>query len=276
MKAAEVLADLLNEQQALDDVVATLNDEQLRFQTPSPRWTIADQLAHLTYFDRNAALAITDPEAFQESIRDLLEAAGGGDEGMDQFVLGEWRNLAATDLISQWRIGREELAAAAQTLTDSDRISWYGPSMSAKSFLTARLMECWAHGQDIVDTLVENGVEAVRTPTVRLAHIARLGYLTRDWSYLNRSMTPPEGDVAVELIAPSPSSDIWRYGESDTDRVSGPAEDFCLVVTQRRHVGDTNLVVEGDLARDWLLRAQAFAGPATDGPAPTGDRDTGE
>jgi uncharacterized protein (TIGR03084 family) len=78
-------------------------------------------------------------------------------------------------------------------------------------------------------------------------------------------MEVPEGDVRVALAAPSGAE--WAWGPDDAaDRVAGPAEDFCLVVTQRRHVDNTGLVVEGDVARDWLLRAQAFAGPATDGP----------
>ena len=51
------------------------------------------------------------------------------------------------------------------------------------------------------------------------------------------------------------------------DSVTGPAEDFCLVVTQRRHVDDTRLAVRGPLAREWMECAQAFAGPATSGPA---------
>jgi hypothetical protein len=49
--------------------------------------------------------------------------------------------------------------------------------------------------------------------------------------------------------------------------VKGSAEEFCLVVTQRRHVKDTSLVV-GDLGYHWMERAQAFAGAASDGPAP--------
>ena len=58
------------------------------------------------------------------------------------------------------------------------------------------------------------------------------------------------------------------FGADDADEsVVGPAEDFCLVVTQRRHVDDTDLEVTGDAARDWMLKAQAFAGAATDGPA---------
>lgn len=265
MDVSTVLEDLLAEQAALDAVVAPLTDAQLALATPSPRWTIADQLAHLTYFDGNAALAVTDPDAFKGTIHALLDAAGGGDEAVDEFVLGSWRRLPAAELKAAWRANRAKLEAAARTLGESARVEWYGPSMGSKSFLTARLMEVWAHGQDIVDTLRSNGIAAERPATDRLKHIAQLGYITRKWSYVNRRMEAPEGDVAVVLTAPS--GETWSWGEDDENRVTGSAEDFCLVVTQRRHVDDTALSVTGERARDWLVRAQAFAGPATDGPA---------
>jgi uncharacterized protein (TIGR03084 family) len=263
MDVSEVRNDLLAEQEALDLVVRDLTAEQLALPTPSPRWTVADQLAHLTYFDRNAALAITDPDAFPATVHALLDAAGGGDEAVDEFVLGAWRRLPPEELLAAWRAGRAELARAAATLANDSRIAWYGPSMGSKSFLTARLMEVWAHGQDIVDT-----VGADRPATDRLRHIAQLGSITRRWSYLNRGMEAPEGEVAIVLTAPSGAT--WTYGDEGAteNTVTGPAEDFCLVTTQRRHVDDTDLVVTGEVARDWLVRAQAFAGPATDGPAP--------
>ena len=261
MDVSEVRADLLAEQAALDAVVSSLAPEQFDLATPSPRWSVADQLAHLTYFDRNAALAITDPDAFTATMHALFAAAAGGDEGVDAFVLGAWRGLGPDELVAAWREGRAQLAAAAGTLANDSRIEWYGPSMGSKSFLTARLMEVWAHGQDIVDT-----VGAERPASDRLRHIAQLGYITKKWSYLNRRMEAPEGDVAVVLEAPSGTT--WTWGDDAHNRVTGTAEDFCLVVTQRRHVDDTALQAEGDRARDWLLRAQAFAGPATDGPVP--------
>jgi uncharacterized protein (TIGR03084 family) len=134
--------------------------------------------------------------------------------------------------------------------------------MSARSFLTARLMETWAHGQDVVDA-----VGAARPATDRLRHICRIGFITRGWSYANRGQEPPPGDVRLELT--SPSGERWRWGpDGAPDVVAGPAVDFCLVVTQRRHVDDTGLRVEGAAARDWMARAQAFAGPPTDGPRP--------
>lgn len=262
MDLTEVLADLLAEQAALDAVVAQLGDEQFALPTPSPRWSVADQLAHLTYFDGTATLAIEDPDGFTAALHALLEAAAGGDEGVDAFVLGPYRAMAPAELVAAWRAGRAALAQASGVLQNDTRVPWYGPSMGSKSFLTARLMEVFAHGQDIVDT-----VGATRPATDRLRHIAQLGYITRKWSYVNRKLDAPEGDVLVTLT--SPSGETWTYGSDvDGNRITGPAEDFCLVTTQRRNVADTALVVEGDRANDWMRVAQAFAGPATDGPAP--------
>jgi uncharacterized protein (TIGR03084 family) len=255
-----VLVDLVAEQAALDDVVAGLSDEDWRRSTPSPRWTVADQIAHLAYFDRTAAAAIADPERFAELRDELFSGFGGGDEGVDRLTLGPSRSLSPVDLLDHWREGRRMLAEAATTLDDDTRVEWYGPSMGSKSFLTARLMECWAHGQDIVDT-----VDGDRPPTDRLRHIAQLGVVTRAWSYANRGEEPPAGEVRVRLDVPSGAE--WTWGPEDAESsVDGEAEDFCLVVTQRRHVDDTALDVVGEAARGWLERAQAFAGPPTDGP----------
>ncbi len=253
--------DLVAEQDALDAVVTDLDPGQWALPTPSPGWTVADQIGHLTYFDRAAATAITDPDAFKASVEALFTAAL--DVGPDEFTLGAYRALDPGALLAEWRAGRAALAGAAATLTEGDRVDWYGPPMGAKSFLTARLMEGWAHGADVVEA-----VGATRQPTDRLRHIAQLGYITRGWSYAVRGEEPPAGTVRLELVAPSGAT--WAWGPEDADDViRGSAEEFCLVVTQRRHLDDTDLVA-GDLGRHWLLRAQAFAGPPTLGPAPEG------
>ena len=251
----DVADDLRAEQEALDAIVAGLTDEQWALKTPSPGWSVADQIGHLTYFDGAAATAIADPAAFTASVEQLMAAD-------DTDALTLQRQLSPPELLAAWRANRRRLADVATGLEDGTRVAWYGPSMSAKSFLTARLMECWAHGQDVADAL---GVERVATD--RLHHVARLGVITRGWSYANRGLEPPAGDVRVELTGPSGA--LWCFGPDDaTGVVTGPALDFCLVVTQRRHPDDTALQVTGDVARDWLARAQAFAGPPTDGPAP--------
>lgn len=264
MDVTQVRSDLLAEQHDLDGIVAGLRVDEWSLPTPSPRWSIADQVGHLTFFDESAAQAITDPAAFTRDVDALSIAVVEGDEAVDELTLSEFRALAPPALLARWREGRRLLADASLALDNDTRVDWYGPSMGSKSFLTARLMETWAHGQDVVDAL---GV--ARPATDRLRHIAQLGVITRAWSYVNRGMVAPDAPVRVELVAPSGA--LWTFGpEAASESVTGPAEDFCLVVVQRRHLDDTALAAS-PLARDWLLHAQAFAGPATEGP-PAGSR----
>jgi uncharacterized protein (TIGR03084 family) len=64
---------------------------------------------------------------------------------------------------------------------------------------------------------------------------------------------------------------VWTWGDEDAvNRVTGPAEDFCLVVTQRRHRDDTALTATGPVADEWLSIAQAFAGTPGPGRPPQG------
>ncbi|MHB1446495.1 MAG: TIGR03084 family metal-binding protein [Acidimicrobiales bacterium] len=248
-------SDLRDEQTVLDEVVAGLSEQQWTTPTSSPGWTVSDQIGHLTYFDGAAASAIATPETFRRSMEELTEA--GTD--LDRLTLG--RGLAPPELLARWRANRARLDEVASTLTEETRVIWYGPSMSAKSFLTARLMEVWAHGQDVIDA-----VGGQRQPTDRLRHIAQLGVITRGWTYRNRGMAVPEGDVRVDLQGPS--GETWSFGPEDApDLIRGPALDFCLIVTQRRHVDDTLIEVKGGAARDWMEKAQAFAGAPTDPPA---------
>jgi len=258
MHISQIRDDLLEEQQALDAIVAKLSDEQWKLSTPSPRWTVADQIAHLSYFDTTAVIAISDPEAFTVLVSELTTLTNSS--ALDDYSLKEYRGLNPSDLLSEWRSRRIALAAASEGLRDDDRITWYGPSMGAKSFLTARMMEVWAHGQDVVDTI---GVQ--RNPTDRLRHIVKLGYITRNWAYINRGLVPLETPIHVTLK--SPSGELWEFGlENEGNQIDGSALDFCLVVTQRRSVNDTDLRVSGEAATNWLSIAQAFAGPPTTGP----------
>jgi uncharacterized protein (TIGR03084 family) len=264
MEPSDVLLDLGAEHEALDRVVADLAPSLWATPTPSPGWTVAHQIAHLTYFDRAATRAIVDPARFAEErdafVRAVLEE--GADP--DDVTLAELVALEPPELLAAWRAARAGLLEAGERLSDGDRVEWYGPSMGAASFLTARLMETWAHGQDVVDAL-----GARRESSDRLAHVARLGFITRRWSYLNRGLEPPATAVRVELALPS--GEVLELGEPDAPEVvRGSAEDLCLVVTQRRHVDDTALEVEGAAAREWMELAQAFAGGATAGPPPGG------
>ena len=255
----ELRRDLVAEQNSLDDVVGDLSDEQWSLATASPGWRVCDQIAHLAYFDDRASIAISDPEQFRHDLDQMI--ARTASETIDEITLGSLRTLSSNDLLARWRENRRRLNDVARALTDDSRVAWYGPSMGAKSFLTARLMETWAHGVDVVDSL---GV--TRDPTDRLRHVAQLGFITRQWSYLVRGETMPPGAVRLELTGPL--GDEWRWGLDDAeDSIRGSAEEFCLVVTQRRHPRDTSLSA-GELGTHWLQRAQAFAGAPSEGPAP--------
>lgn len=260
----ELVADLEAEHRVLDAILTDRPDHDWTLATPSPGWTVADQVGHLGYFDRTAALAVIDRDRFADHLVEAL--ADMTQDGLDDVSLRESRAMPADRLLVWWRTGAADLVEAAARLGDGERLPWYGPPMSARSFLTARLMETWAHGHDLADTF---GLDVVESP--RLRHIAQLGFITRGWSYAVRGREMPDVAVRVELVSPDGSDWIWG-DDGSSQSITGSALDFCQVVTQRRNVDDTSLVVDGDAATEWMNLAQAFAGAPTDGPPPRSER----
>jgi len=253
----ELLDDLADEQRALDAVLARMEEVQWDLPTHAPGWSVRDQVSHLAHFDETAALAITDAEAFRADAARAREA-----DGYARRYLDRGRAMIPSALLAWWRGASAALVEAGRGVDPKARLPWYGPAMSAASFLTARLMETWSHGLDVVDV-----VGIARPDTDRLRHAVFLGVRTRDFSYVNRGQAPDPRPVRVELVAPS--SVTWAYGEVNAhDRITGPARDFCRVVTQRRHVADTDLVVTGPAAEEWMRLAQAFAGAPGEGRRP--------
>lgn len=253
----ELIADLEAEHRDLDRVVRDLEPSEWDIETPAEPWTVRDQISHLTFFDDAATLAARDPEVFSKN----LAEAGADVEGYMAAPLEKGRAMEPRDVLSWWRAARDRMLETFRGLDPAARVPWFGPPMSSASFITARLMETWAHGQDVVDAL---GI--ARQPTDRLRHICFLGYRARRFSYVANGKPEPQDDVRVELSAPDGS--LWTFGESDTNVVRGPALDFCLAVTQRRHLDDTALEIEGPAARGWMEIAQAFAGPPGPGRKP--------
>lgn len=247
---AVLLADLQAETAVLVDLVVGLDDAGIATPTPADGWTIRDQLTHLAYFDETATLAAADPERFRREATALMERG----DGFPDEVAAEHAGLSAAETRDWLTRARAAYVAVFADLDPSTRLPWYGPDMSAASSVTARLMETWAHGQDVADAL---GV--VREPTDRLRHVAHLGVRTAGFAFVLRERPVPDAPVRVELD--SPSGERWTWGPEDaTDRVTGSALDFCLLVTQRRHLDDTDLRVTGPVATEWTSIAQAFAG----------------
>jgi uncharacterized protein (TIGR03084 family) len=246
----EICTDLAIEYEQLDAVVAALDESGWNVMTPAEGWTVKDQIRHLAYYDERAKLAVTEPEAFGQHLADISRDAEGHRETLEKVG----KELAVAELLNWWRQERRELLDALIPLSRKVRLRWYGPPMSALSFATARLMEIWAHGQDVADAL---GI--VRVPTDRLRHIAHLGVATFGWSYTIRQMKVPDSPVRVEIT--SPSGELWTWGPKNAKNiVKGSAEDFCLVVVQRRNLADTQLDIKGATARQWMSIAQTYAG----------------
>jgi uncharacterized protein (TIGR03084 family) len=230
--------------------------------TPAEGWAVRDQVAHLAWFDEAAARAVDTPEAFRDEVRAAL--AGGLDA---DALVAERRSMPGEELREWFRDARGRLAKTLAAAGPQTRIPWYGPDMGLTSFTTARLMETWAHGQDVLDGLREAGFAAVREPTDRLRHVAEIGVRALPWSFTVHGHPVPGVPVRVELTLPSGAS--WAAGpEGVVDVVRGPALDFCLVVTQRRHPADVSLAVSGAVAEEWISIAQAFAGPPGTGRRP--------
>lgn len=255
-----ILADLAAETESLLSLVDGLGDgpEGIDRPTPSEPWTIRDQVSHLAAFDTQARIAATHPDRFTAEL--AADFADGGDELMERhFAAG--RALQPAAVVDWFRQERTALIEAFRPLDPGARIPWYGPPMKTRASAEARLMETWAHGVDVADAL-----EVTRPPTRRLFEIAELGVKTFRFSFENRGLTVPESRVRVELTGPAGEVRVWNDGSDDS--VTGPVEDFCLVVAQRRHLVDTRLEVSGPVATAWMTHAQVFAGPPGPGRGP--------
>jgi uncharacterized protein (TIGR03084 family) len=246
-----VVADLGAESDDLDALVAPLPAHRWAEPTPAPGWTIAHQIGHLLWTDRVALTAVTDEAGFAE----VLKTAQTDPAGFVDAAAEELATLATAELLTDWRVTRGRLHEALLTVPEGRKLPWFGPPMSAASMATARLMETWAHGLDVADAL---GVK--RPATERLRSIAHIGVRTRDFSFVINNLAPPTEPFLVELRGPG--GDTWSWGPPDAaQRVTGSAEDFCFLVTQRRPASALDVTAHGPDAQRWLRIAQAFAGP---------------
>jgi uncharacterized protein (TIGR03084 family) len=250
--------DLTAESAVLRDMVADLDEPGWHRPTPAEGWSIGDQISHLAFFDDAAIQSATDPEGFAaEMERDFTVGQLTPDD-----VAERYRNQAGAELLAWFDASRRRLIRVFSELDPALRLPWFGLPMSAASSLTARIMETWAHGQDVADAL-----GLMREPTARLRHIAHIGVRAMPFSFAANGLDVPPDPVRVELTGPG--ANLWTWGpEHAASRVTGPALDFCLIVTQRRHRYDTAVRAHGQVASQWLEIAQAFAGPPGSGRQP--------
>jgi uncharacterized protein (TIGR03084 family) len=255
----ELLVDLAAETADLRRLIADLTEPGWRTPTPAVGWTIGDQISHLAFFDDAAVTSAVDPDRFRAELAGVVET---GQLSTDR-IAERYRDRTGAQLLAWFDGARERLIETFGRLDPAERLTWFGPPMSAASSVTGRIMETWAHGQDVADAL-----EVTLEPTARLKHIAHIGVRALPFSFAVNGLAAPTEPVRVALAWSG--GEQWAWGPDDAANVvTGPALDFCLLVTQRRHRDDTAIQARGQVAEQWLGIAQAFAGPPGPGRRPT-------
>ena len=253
-----LLGDLSAEGDRLRVVVADLDAGSWATDTPAAGWTVATQVAHLLWTDETATIAAR-AHADQARWDALMLVAMADPAGFVDNGALELSRLPPSELLARWDTARTTLATALRALPEGVKMPWFGPPMSGASMVTARFMETWAHSLDVHDAL---GLEPEVTDRIR--HVAHIGVRTRGYSFAANGLDVPAADVRVRLTAPS--GETWTWGADEApESVTGSALDFCMLVTQRVHRDDTDLVADGAGAEAWLRIAQCFAGPAGNG-----------
>jgi uncharacterized protein (TIGR03084 family) len=254
MVMAQLAADLRDEGDELHALLSTLSDADWQRPTPFKDWTPDYVMQHLFMGDWMNTLSLTDPARFDAvmAIRQADRAKGLKTMGLEHFDDGEAGQ--GTVLLAHWHQRLHALCDIFAAADPKARMKWVGPDMSVRSAATARLMETWAHGQDIYDLL-----HRARVPTDRIRNIATLGVNTYGWTFQVHGQKPPGPAPHVRLSAPSGA--VWTWNEPDeANMIEGPAVDFCHVVTQGRNINEVNLMVTGATAQQWMAIAQCFAG----------------
>lgn len=253
--------DFRQESAALHAVLGDLGARDFERATLFKSWTINDVIGHLHLFNHAAGLSLTDEAAFlvlRETVVSGLQRPNGMRGLADDWLGG----LKGPPLRDAWWTLTLEVSEAFAQADPKRRLKWFGPEMSVLSSITARLMEVWAHGQEVHDLLGR-----VRINHDRIRNIAHLGVNTFGWTFSNRGLSVPGPAPHVRLTAPS--GEIWCWNSPDAQStVVGEASEFCQVVTQVRNIADTSLQVTGEIAQEWMAIAQCFAGPAEDPPRP--------
>ena len=251
--------DFLEETKLLHQLLQGLAEEEFEKETLFKNWTVNDILVHLHFWNMSADTALNDPGKFEDSMQELRSAIKNSN-------LRPFENRAVSErgseLLKTWFDLSQKIARDFAEVDPKKRVKWAGPDMSARTCISARQMEIWAHGQALFDLLGEDRKEADRIKNVVILGINAFG-----WSHHVHGLTPPETMPFLKLKAPS--GEVWEFGEkSNTEKIKGDAVEFCQVVTQTRNIADTSLKVTGQTANTWMQNAQCFAGPPETPPAP--------
>jgi len=247
-----IVGELEAEQAALDDLLAPLAPSDWLRPTPAAGWDVRDSVSHLAATDELAldCVAGTGVGALQR-----LAGRGLTPEQLTREQADRGRGKGPEEMLAWWRSVRGELSAALLRLDPADRVPWGAGPMAARSFATARLMECWAHG---LDCFAAVGREP--RDTDRLRHVCHLAYraLPYAFQYAGQPMPAPLDSLRLELTGPG--GDAWMFGSASAEQtISGTAGEWARVAVQRMPASSArSLRADGPLAEQALRVARAY------------------
>ncbi|RSM47494.1 TIGR03084 family protein [Actinoplanes sp. ATCC 53533] len=254
----DIYLDLTHEGENLDNLLADLDADDWARPTPAPGWTVAHQVAHLAATFRMAALAASDAAAFTTMTSRLSDDF----DANVRMALAGYLTEEPAGLLERWHRERAAADRALRAHEPSEIVPWLVQPLPVAVLAAAGIMELFAHGQDIADAA---GARLRRTDRIR--HLVAFAVRTWNFGYLARGLPVP--DVRIRFDITLPSGAPLHFGPPESaERVSGPAEDFCLLVTRRRHRDDLRLTATGTEAGRWMDIAQAYRGPAGAGRRP--------
>jgi uncharacterized protein (TIGR03084 family) len=255
------IAALTADADEVDRLVADLDPNQWQLPTPAEGWTVKHQLGHLAFVFGIAGMAAGEPQSFAALAAQVGTEPGRFDAAVNG-ALADYLDDPTEVLLTRWRQARDTAIKALAVVPEDTIVPWLVNPLPPAVLARAGMMELFAHGQDIADAL---GVERVHTD--RIANIVGFAVRTWDFGYQARKLTPPVRPFRFELTAPSGA--LWTFGPDDAaDQVTGPAVDFCLLTTRRRHRDDLAITAQGAEADAWLDIAQCYRGPAGPGRQP--------
>ncbi|MCJ7724894.1 MAG: maleylpyruvate isomerase family mycothiol-dependent enzyme [Acidimicrobiia bacterium] len=243
----EILADLVAEQQALDQMLQRAPEREWKKSTRAKGWTVQDTISHLAWSEDHALHALHGERKHLRAIAGSSNIEGFNQEGVDAG-----RGKRPQEVIEWWRFSRASVVDSLSRCRSGDRIPWMVGDMSARTFATFRLMETWAHGLDIRAAL---GREDEDTP--RLRHIAWLGWATLPYAFEQGKEAYP-APIRVELTGPGYAR--WVFGPADSDQIlKGNAGDWCRLVVHRITAAEAaSLNSTGEVAETALRVARIF------------------
>ncbi|RED11282.1 maleylpyruvate isomerase family mycothiol-dependent enzyme [Pontivivens insulae] len=248
--------DFLEESRALHRLIAARPVAFLDEVTQFKGWRVAEIIRHLHVWNGMADLSRRDEDAFAEQMTRL---GPGIMSGQTRVTECEADPRTGRTLVAAWQARYERMGAEWGGVDPKQRLKWAGPSMSARSSISARLMETWAHGQAIWDVA---GRE--RDAHARLWNIVILGVNTFGFSHQVQGLEIPEEMPGLRLTLKGEER-VW--GAPSAGSIVGSAEAFAQVVTQVRNCADVALQISGPVAERWMETAQCFAGPRNPPPA---------